>query len=273
VILSGITSADRLYVYMPGEGRQVVQVVRGKRWLYSFQPETTPGATGMEADQAGQQGLVVQLVAVDTSTGGVSGQSVTIPAQTGASLDDMVGHWAEADVDALLAQQLISGYPDNTFRPDAPITRAEFVVMLARALGWSSNGGDMEPGALYFSDARTIPDWARQAVGYAVQQGLVHGYADNTFRPDAPITRAEAGVFLDQALRIFACDTGNNSFLPPPWDDWTKIPVWAQTPVSQLFNAGVLAGRTPQEFAPLDSLKRGEAATAISRILEIFRQA
>ena len=79
------------------------------------------------------------MVAVDTRTGGVTGQSVTIPARTGASLSDLEGNWAEADVEALLAQHLVAGYPDNTFRPDVPITRAEFVVMLVGALGWSGN--------------------------------------------------------------------------------------------------------------------------------------
>ena len=79
------------------------------------------------------------MVAVDSRTGGVSGESITIPARTGASLSDLNGNWAEADVEALLAQHLVAGYPDNTFRPDAPITRAELVVLLAGALGWSGS--------------------------------------------------------------------------------------------------------------------------------------
>ena len=62
-----------------------------------------------------------------------------------------------------------------------------------------------------FSDAGAIPDWARQAVDYAAHQGLVAGYPDNTFRPDSPITRAEAAVLLDHALKIFASGAGNDS--------------------------------------------------------------
>ena len=297
VILSGITSADRLYLYVPGAGRQTVQVVPGKRFLYRFQLQSdaspdsqATGAAGDLAGQAGQPGtqvvnnngnawldkssagLVVQLVAVDSRTGGVTGQWVTIPARTGVNLSDLNGNWAEADVEALLAQHLVVGYPDNTFRPDAPITRSEFVVLLAGALGWSYNDGAMEPGVEPFSDARTIPDWARQAVDYAVQHGLVQGYPDNTLRPDAPITRAEAAVLLDKALRIFAPAADQASSLAPPWDDWIEIPAWAQEPVSRLYHAGIIAGRPPQEFAPFDFLTRGEAAVAVNKLLENFRQ-
>ena len=273
VILSGITSADRLYLYLPGEDRQAIPVTPGKRFLYRFQLESdaAPGSdtTGASAAQADQQKLVARLLAVDSGTGGVSGQSVTIPARTGVSLSDLKGNWAEADVEALLSQHLVTGYPDNTFRPDAPITRAEFVVLLAGALGWS----DSSSRPVRFADAGAIPEWAREVVDYAVRQGLVAGYPDNTFRPDAPITRAEAAVLLDQALKIFASGAGNTSDLVPSWDDWGQIPAWARTPVIQLYSAGILKGETPQEFAPLLFLTRGQSAAAVDRLLEVFRQA
>jgi hypothetical protein len=275
VILSGITDADRLYLYLPGESRQTVPVTPGKRFLYRFQLESdaaqgsAPGSNtaGASAGQADQQDLVARMVAVDSRTGGVTGQSVTIPAQTGAILSDLKGNWAEADVEALLSQHLVTGYPDNTFRPEAPITRAEFVVLLAGALGWSDTGRPVR-----LSDYATIPDWARPAVDCAVRQGLVHGYPDNTFRPEAPITRAEAAVLLDNALNIFASGADNNSDLVPSWDDWAQIPAWAQASVSQLFKAGILKGRTPQEFAPYVFLARGESAAVVNHLLEVFRQ-
>ena len=276
VILSGITSADRLYLYLPGESRQTVPVTPGKRFLYRFQLEsdTAQGSApvsdtaGGSTVQAGQQGLIARMVAVDSRTGGVSGESITIPARTGASLSDLNGNWAEADVEALLAQHLVAGYPDNTFRPDAPITRAEFVMLLAGALGWSDTGGPVR-----FSDAGAIPEWAMQAVECAVQQGLVVGYPDNTFRPDAPITRAEAAVLLDHAVKIFAPAAANAAGPAPSWDDWTQIPVWAQASVFKLYNAGILRGRSPQEFAPFVFLTRGESAAAVNRLLEVIRQA
>ncbi len=275
VILSGITSADQLYLYLPGESRQTVPVTPGKPFLYRFQLEsaTAQGSApvsdtaGGSAIQAGQQGLIARMVAVDSRTGGVSGESITIPARVGASLSDLNGHWAEADVEALLAQHLVVGYPDNTFRPDAPITRAEFVVLLAGALGWSDAGGPVR-----FSDAGAIPEWAIQGVECAVQQGLVVGYPDNTLRPEAPITRAEAAVLLGHAVQIFAPPATNITDLAPSWDDWTQVPVWAQASVFKLYNAGILKGGTPQEFAPLVFLTRGESAAAVNRLLEVIRQ-
>jgi hypothetical protein len=288
VVLSGITSADRLYFYLPGASRQSVPVTPGKRFLFRFQlandaaQGSTPGAANAAAGQAGSPGtgppvssssdtqgaaLVARVVAVDSLTGGVSGQLITIPARTGASLSDLKDNWAEAAVEALLAQHLVAGYPDNTFRPDVPITRAEFVVLLSGALGLPDTHRPVS-----FSDAGDIPGWGMQAVQNAVRQGLAHGYPDSTFRPDAPITRAEAVVLLDQALRIYDPGAGNTSGLAPSWEDWAQIPAWAQAPAADLNSAGILEGRTPQEFAPLVFLTRGEAAAAINRILEIFRQ-
>lgn len=269
VVLSGITSADRLYLYLPGNGRWSVPVVPGKRFHCQFQPTTDANTAVAGANRTDQQGMTVQLVAVNTVTGGVTGQFIDIPAQTEANFSDLKGHWALADVEALLAQHLVSGYPDGLFRPEATITRAEFVVLLTGALGWPGTGVPVS-----FADAQAIPGWARQAVGCGVQHGLIHGEQDGRFYPNRPITRAEVAVLLDQALQIFAPDTDVAGVYPaPPWSDWPEIPGWAQPATVNVFNTGILVGRTPQSFAPLVSLKRGEAAAVINHLLEYIRKA
>lgn len=269
VILSGITTADRLYIYLPGKDRLSVPVEKGRRFLFRFQPEADAGreTAGAGEEQDGQQGLVVQLVAVNAATGGVAGQSIPIPAQGEAVLKDMDGHWAESDVAALLAQSLLRGYPDGTFRPDASITRSEFAALLAGALGWSGTGSPLQ-----FSDAGDIPEWARNAIECGVQRGQILGYPDNTFRPDAPITRIEAAALLDHTLEAFTPAAENTPPLAPPWEDWALVPDWARPTTARLLDAKIFAGRTLREFVPFAPLKRGEAAAAINRLLEYIRQ-
>jgi hypothetical protein len=80
-------------------------------------------------------------------------------------------------------------------------------------------------------------------------------------------------VLLDHAVKIFAPAAANAAGPAPSWNDWTQIPVWAQASVFKLYNAGILRGRSPQEFAPFVFLTRGESAAAVNRLLEVIRQA
>ncbi|NPV28802.1 MAG: S8 family serine peptidase [Firmicutes bacterium] len=257
-ILSGVTSADRLYLFRPEGEREAVSPGRGGRFVYAFDP-----GAGEEPE-----GLVLQIVAVDSRTGGVAGQYLTLPPRSGGVFRDLGGHWAAGDVEALLAQGLLKGYPDGTFRPDAPVTRAEMVVLLSAALGWSGASGSLK-----FPDASLIPAWARPAVAQAVQRGLVRGYPDGCFRPNRFLSRAEAAVLFARVLAFFAPELeGQEEFLTrPAWQDWPQIPAWAQEAAAQAFQAGVLRGRSAQAFAPTAPLTRAEAAAAVSRLLEALR--
>lgn len=95
---------------------------------------------------------------------------------------------------AALGAGIIQGYPDGTVRPDAPVNRAEALKILLR----SARMEEARPtgtGALRFPD---VPEgsWFAPYVEQASARGAVEGYADGTFRPAAPITRAEAGKLL-----------------------------------------------------------------------------
>ncbi|MDH7576595.1 MAG: S-layer homology domain-containing protein [Bacillota bacterium] len=259
VVLSGVTSADRLYLYRPEGGREAIPPGRGGQFTCYF----TPGEEGRDA-------VVLQVVAVDSRTGGVTGQFVTLPpAPAKSTLKDLAGHWATGEVEALLAQGLVTGYPDGTFRPGAPVTRAELTLLLCRALGWSGATGSLE-----FADAGVIPAWARPAVMQAVQRGLVSGYPDGYFRPNRALSRTEATVLLARVLDLFVPELNKRKEPQqsvPPWQDWAQVPGWAQEAVACAFQAGITRGRTPESFAPAAPFTRAEAAVAVSRLLEVLR--
>lgn len=102
------------------------------------------------------------------------------------------GQWFNCAVSTMSALGVINGYPDGTFRPNAPITRAEFAAIAARFDG-------REPdGIARFSDI--LDHWGAEEISRAYQNCWVDGYPDGTFRPDRDITRAEAMTLVNRVL-------------------------------------------------------------------------
>jgi len=114
-------------------------------------------------------------------------------AQSVHPFNDIVSnHPANAAIAWVFETELMIGYPDGTFRPDGNLTRAEFVTIVARMMGY-------EPMATEsFSDVHG--HWASGFIGVVQHYGHVQGYPDGTFRPDAPITRAEVVTVLNSII-------------------------------------------------------------------------
>ncbi|HBV98286.1 MAG TPA: hypothetical protein DEF36_14765 [Desulfotomaculum sp.] len=113
------------------------------------------------------------------------------------------GAWYFGSVEAAAKAGLIMGYENSVFRPEYPITRQEMAVVLVRAMnmgleGQADAGPEENTG---FVDDQNIASWAREYVVIAVDQGLVGGYPDNTFRPDDNATRAEACAMIYKLLQ------------------------------------------------------------------------
>lgn len=109
---------------------------------------------------------------------------------------DVAGNWAEPFIRALVAKKIIKGYPDGTFRPDQPLTRAEFAALLNQAF-------DLQPvrGASKFNDIPT-KHWGVAVIQKAYQSGFLAGYPDNTFAPDRNITRIQSLVSLTNRSKL-----------------------------------------------------------------------
>ena len=102
---------------------------------------------------------------------------------------DTESSWYNKAINAVVARGIMKGYPDGRFRPNAPITRAEFTQMISTI--------DNKPyGEAPFADVKG--HWAERAIGSEYQAKRITGYPDGLFRPDANITRAEAAVILNK---------------------------------------------------------------------------
>lgn len=148
------------------------------------------------------------------------------PKQPEVTFTDIAGHWAERSIIAAASQKLVNGYPDGTLKPNNPITRAEFTVMLVNALRM-----DGAVTTLVFTDQDKIGSWAKHAIALAVQHDIINGYGDGSFRPDAFITRTEISVMIARALGVTMDVNVQTGF-----DDDEDIPHWAIGAVEAIRN-------------------------------------
>jgi hypothetical protein len=112
-------------------------------------------------------------------------------------VSDIHGHWAEASLRLGLDLGIINGYHDHTLRPDNPITRGEFTVMICRAMKLQE-----EDSTVVFTD--TIPHWVKRCIAQTVKSGIIKGYEDNTFRSGKIITMVEMTTIIKRALGMNA---------------------------------------------------------------------
>jgi len=174
------------------------------------------------------------------------------------AMGDTIGHWAEATIQKALEAGFVTGYEDSTFRPNQSINRVEFITLLARALQLSSSNK-----ALDFQDLKKIPTWSHAFVASALEAGIIKGYADQTFRPNQQITRAEMAAMIVRASSMQVNPQAKLAFA-----DAKEVPTWAVPYIAAVAESGLVKGLGDNRFAPNQSATRAEAVTLIMALLE-----
>lgn len=172
----------------------------------------------------------------------------------GAQLSDISANWAKDDINRLIKDGVISGYPDNTFRPDNPVTRAEFARMLAKAFHYESSVKNS------FSDTQT--HWAKKDISTLAEKGIITGYPDGTFRPNAKISRAEMAKMLTRAVKLDGDFDGTQFGWWPSFDDVPENH-WAYNSVEIANRLGILPPVIETRFQPDRAANRAETAAMI----------
>ena len=150
-------------------------------------------------------------------------------------------YWAFNYIQTLACAGIISGYNDGTFRPDSSTTRAQFAKMIVLARGWTPTSPDTPS----FNDVGADNPF----YGYietAVSRGLVSGYGDGTFQPDAFVTRAQVAKIL-----VLARGWHANPDLVVPLGDVTSSH-WAWPYIQAALQHGVVTGYGDNNFRPND---------------------
>ena len=148
------------------------------------------------------------------------------------------------------------GYEDGTVRPNGSISRAEVATVLFRLLKDDVRAQNLTKDNAY-SD---VPDtaWYAAAVSTLSKMGVISGYPDGTFRPNAPITRAEFAAMIarfDETAK--SADT--------PFTDISGH--WAENAIGKAYGNGWVEGSSKTVFCPESNLTRAETATLLNRVL------
>ncbi|TNJ59520.1 hypothetical protein FE784_37205 [Paenibacillus hemerocallicola] len=179
---------------------------------------------------------------------------------------DIAGHWAEADIGWMGRRLLVNGAAPDAFKPDLPVTRAEFAAMLVRALGLRS----VSNSSIYRFEDVGAGAWYYASVGAAAEAGLIDGVASDRFEPDALITREQMAVMIWRAYEYI--DAAKRKDAKPQqlerFADRAGISGWAAGAVALAAEAGFIQGTDSAAFDPQGRATRAQAATIMKRLLQ-----
>ena len=169
-------------------------------------------------------------------------------------------HWSKNIVNDLASRLVI--FSPETFEPNKAITRADFAEYIVRVLGLYRVESTHENK---FSDVSEAGD-RTLAILIANAYGVVTGYPEGTFRPDQQITREEAMVMYQRAMKITKLvGTDNNRY--QSYTDYKEVGSWATSYVQAVLSAHVFNGTTAATISPKANLTYAEAAQAIKNLL------
>ncbi len=186
------------------------------------------------------------------------------------SFADTLNHWAFPFIQALRDRRIVNGFPDGTFRPDRPMTRAEYAVILQAAL--------QQPKRRSYTPFIDVgPNfWATPAIIWSYETNFISGFPGNQFRPQANITRIQIIVSLVSGLRVHTLVNQTQRIAPLEqiYQDAATVPQYGRDAL-HLATRGKLVVNYPewQKFHPNQEATRAEVAAFFYQCLVLLGKA
>lgn len=176
--------------------------------------------------------------------------------------DIPVNSWYEADVEFLTAKGIINGYNDGSFKPNASVTRAQAAKIIANTMTYFAvNHKTISTDWIALNDVTTEDDFYDYVIKMS-SHNIMQGYDDKTFKPYAPITRAQLAKILSEAFTL----TPSNKALP--LSDVTKND-WYYDYVNSLYNNGITTG-SEGKYKGNQQVTRAQLASFVVRSIHWY---
>lgn len=197
----------------------------------------------------------------DTATIKYRGNGIFAIVNNPKTFSDIANHWSKVNVEKLAARNIAFGKDNSLFVPNDFVTRAEFAVMITRALGITE-----EEGAMNFDD---VKGWFAEDISTAYDAGLINGKGDGNFYPNEKIQRKDMSVIIHNALKFADKDENakNIESILSMFVDSSEISDYARESTAVCADAGIIMGRDTKEFDPYANATRAEASAIIERML------
>ena len=182
---------------------------------------------------------------------------------------DLQNHWARLFIEALAQRNIVSGFPNATFRPNNSMTRAEFAAIISKAFP-----KPLQRQYVPFTDIRAN-HWAASVIQKAYETGFISGFPDQRFRPEDRISRVQVLVSLVNGLGIAAkVKSDLVTVLPHIYQDATAIPSYATDEIAIATRAGLVANYPNLQFlVPNIAATRADVAVFIYQALVYLGEA
>ncbi|MFY0543139.1 S8 family peptidase [Brevibacillus sp. H7] len=141
---------------------------------------------------------------------------------------DIAYHWARSDIARLSQKSVVKGFPDATFKPNQPVTRAQFATMLIQAMRAKGISIQAYTGKNPFYDL-SRSHWAYNEVAQAYRLGILQGYPNKTIKPNQAITRAEMALMVARAQNALLYKRSTSSYRDVPVTHWASPAIEALT--------------------------------------------
>ncbi|MDX2230987.1 MAG: S-layer homology domain-containing protein [Leptolyngbyaceae cyanobacterium bins.349] len=218
---------------------------------------------GNQINPARVKGLI-ELLANEVPNPSPLPDPTPIPNPNPGELRDIQGHWAEGFIKGLVERGHISGFPDGTFKPEDPITRAQYAAVISRAFELPR-----KQAPINFVD---VPQsfWAFPFIQEANQMGFISGFPDNSFRPNQNLTRVQAIVSLIGGMGL----TGGTLDVLSYYFDRAQIPSYATEKVATATQRRIVVNHpNVRQLEPMQDITRAELVALVYQALVSLNQA
>lgn len=206
-----------------------------------------------------QTSATITLKAFDAKDKSANAQYIfTIKPVTTSSFSDMNGYSSYAGSVGLMTNLgIINGVGNNKFNPSGTVTRGEWITMLYRAAG---------SPAVYSSVSFTdVPSWCKDAVQWAVQNGITDGIGNNKFGPDMTLDRMQIVTFMYRFAKLQGMDVSSTLYLSA-YTDGNTVDAWAQPAMKWALQKGYL-DPVGGKIQPKGTMTRVLVADCLTRLL------
>ncbi|MHC0036459.1 S-layer homology domain-containing protein [Pseudoneobacillus sp. C159] len=175
-------------------------------------------------------------------------------------------NWAESYIETLASKYIIKGKSETIYGPSEGMTRSQFAILIARALGLTPSG-EYKGQFKDISVEQGAGDYAVVIAAY--EAGIIQGRPDGTFGPNATITRTQAAAMLARAMKLVGYEASklNGSKKVADFKDGAKVQEWAVADIELIVQAGIMSGNEEGNLNPNHPTKRDQMAKMLAEFL------